>query len=235
MESLLEFAKGPLFRFSFAIMILGLLRLLILAIINAYQIKNKAKDKVIPKKYVRKLTFGYLFPIRAFRVKPFYALVSIIFHIGLIFTPLLLFDHALLFDNAIGISWIGITLSKQIADVLTIVTIVTGIILLILRISNKQSRFISRKQDFLWPLILIIPSFSGLICAQLVVSPDAYNFFMLIHILSGCLIFILMPFSKIAHCVLMPLSQWITARVWKFPPEAGEEVLINLGKEGEKL
>lgn len=235
MENLLEFAKGPLFRFSFAIMILGLLRIFILAIINGFQAKSRAKDKAIPKKYVRSMTLGYLFPIRAFRVKPFYALISIIFHIGLILTPLFLFDHALLFDNSIGISWLSLTFSKQIADILTIITIISGLLLLILRINNKQSRFISRKQDFLWPIILIIPSFSGLICAQLVVNPDTYNFFMLIHIISGCLIFLLMPFSKIAHCIIIPLSQWITARVWKFPPEAGEEVLINLGKEGEKI
>lgn len=235
MEELLSFAKGPLFRFSFAIMLLGLLRLLILSIINGYEAKSKAKDKSIPTAYVRKMTLGFLFPIRAFRVKPFYSLVSILFHIGLLITPIFLVDHILLFDNSIGLSWLGISLSKPIADFLTILTIITGIVLLIMRTSNRASRYISRTQDYLWLILLVIPFITGMVCAQFSVSPSTYNFFMLIHIVSGCLIFILIPFTKIAHCVLLPFSQWITARVWKFPPEAGEDVLITLGKQGEKL
>ncbi|MCL5991980.1 MAG: hypothetical protein M1419_07755 [Bacteroidetes bacterium] len=235
MEELLDIAKGPLFRFSFAIMILGLIRVFVLSLINGCEAKKKAKDKSIPKGYVRKMTFGFLFPLRAFRVKPVYAFVSILFHIGLLITPIFLFDHALLFQNSIGISWIDLTLSKQLADWLTILTIITGIILLLIRLSSKTSRFISRNQDYLWPLLLLIPFISGLVCAQFTVEPDVYNIFMLIHILSGCLIFILMPFTKIAHCILLPLSQWITARAWKFPPDAGEKVYIDLGKEGETL
>lgn len=235
MEDILNFAKGPLFRFSFAIMILGLLRIFIISLMNGLESKKKAKDKAIPTSYVRKMTLGFLFPIRAFRVKPIYSIVSILFHIGLIFTPLLLFDHALLFHNSIGISWIDITLSKSIADWMTIITIITGLLLLILRFGNKASRFISRRQDFIWPILLIIPFISGLFCAQISLTPDAYNAFMLIHILSSCLIFILIPFTKIAHCILLPLSQWITARAWKFPPDAGEKVIEELGKEGGSI
>ncbi|MDQ1264942.1 MAG: hypothetical protein QG635_92, partial [Bacteroidota bacterium] len=195
MSELLEFAKGPLFRFCFAIMLLGLLRLFILALINGFEAKSKAKDKAIPKGYVRKMTIGFLLPIRAFRVKPVYAIVSILFHIGLILTPLLLFDHALLFSKSIGFSWLAITLGKHTADWLTIMTIITGIILVIMRIGSRISRFISRKQDFTWPLLLIVPFITGLVCAQFSKKPDTYNYFMLIHVLIGCLIFIIMPFT----------------------------------------
>ncbi|HPI20508.1 MAG TPA: hypothetical protein PKY56_09070 [Candidatus Kapabacteria bacterium] len=235
MEDLLNFAKGPLFRFSFAIMILGLIRLFALTIINGLSAKSKAKDKAIPKFYVKKMTLGYIFPIRAFRKKPIYAAISIIFHFGLLLTPILLVDHNLLFDSSIGFSLLGISISKGVADLLTIITVISALLLLTLRLSNEASRFLSRKQDFLWLILLIVPFATGLVCAQIAVNPSTYNFFMLIHILSGCAIFILIPFTKIAHCVLLPLGQWITARAWKFPPEAGEEVEISLGKQGEKL
>lgn len=235
MDTWLEFAKGPLFRFSFAIMILGLARVLILSIINGFEAKGKSREKKLPMNYVLKLTFGFVFPLRSFRVKPLYSVVSIIFHIGLLFTPILLFDHALLFDNSIGFSWIGLTLSKDIADWLTLITIVVGVILLILRITNRASRSISRKQDFIWPLLLIIPFLTGFICGNSVLNPDSYKSFLLIHILSGELIFILLPFTKVAHCILMPISQWITARSWKFAPNSPEEVTIALDKEGEPI
>lgn len=235
MDNFLEFLKGPFFRFSFAIMILGLLRIFILAIVNGFEAKSKAKDKALPMNYVKKLTFGYVLPIRAFRTKPLYSFVSIIFHIGLLLTPLFLFDHALLFSNSISFSWISLTLSKNWADNLTIMTILAGLILVTMRISDKKSRFISRKQDFLWPLILIIPFITGWIAGNLTLKPETYKFYMIIHILAGNIIFILLPFTKIAHCVLLPLSQWITARSWKFVPEAGEKIEKILGKEGRKL
>lgn len=235
MDGWLEFAKGPLFRFTFAIMILGLARVLILSIINGFEAKGKAMEKKLPMNYVLKLTFGFLFPVRAFRVKPIYSVVSILFHIGLLATPIFLFDHALLFDNSIGISWIGLTLSKTTSDYLTLLTIITGGLVLIMRISNKFSRKISRKQDFLFPVLLIIPFITGYVCGNSVLNPETYNLFLLIHILSGELIFILLPFTKIAHCILMPISQWITARSWKFAPDSPEEIRIAIGKEGEPL
>lgn len=235
MDGWIEFAKGPLFRLSFGIMTLGLIRLLALSIINGFEAKGKAKEKKLPMNYVGKLTVGFILPIRAFRVKPIYSIVSILFHIGLIFTPLLLFDHALLFHNSIGISWITFAISHQTASILTIITIVSGIVLFIMRTANKSSRAISRKQDYLWPLLLIIPFISGFVCGNSSLNPDAYKYFILIHILSGELIFILMPFTKVAHCLLMPISQWITARSWKFDPEGPVKVKIALNKEGEKL
>ncbi len=235
MEELLNFAKGPLFRLSFAILVLGLFRLVFLTVFNGLEAKKKGKDKAIPKEFVRKLTIGYVLPIRAFRTKPLYSLVSIVFHIGLLITPLFLFDHALLIDNSIGFSWLGLSLGKDIADIFTIATIITAVLLLLMRAGNRYSRFLSRKQDFLWLILLLLPFVSGLICAQFAINPTMYQFFILVHILSGCLIFILIPFTKIAHCVLLPFGQWISARAWKFESEGGENALIALGKEDETL
>jgi len=235
MNEFLEFARGPLFRFSFGVLCLGLLRLIILTVINGLEAKSKAVDKRLPMQYVNKLTWGFVLPIRAFRVRPIFAIVSIVFHMGLLITPIFLFDHSLLFERSVGFSLINFSLSKSVADVLAVITVIAALGLLLIRVINKNSRFISRKQDFLWLILLIIPFITGIVCAQFTISGETYNYFMLMHILSGCLIFILIPFTKIAHCVLLPFGQWITARVWKFQPNAGEDVWVTLGKQGEKL
>ena len=39
----------------------------------------------------------------------------------------------------------------------------------------------------------------------------------------------MIPFTKLAHCVLAPLSQAVTAVAWKFPPGAGDRVAATLG------
>jgi nitrate reductase gamma subunit len=55
---------------------------------------------------------------------------------------------------------------------------------------------------------------------------------MLIHVLSGNLIFVLMPFTKLAHCVIMPFSQFIIAIAWRFPARSDDEICTTLGKKG---
>jgi len=54
---------------------------------------------------------------------------------------------------------------------------------------------------------------------------------MLIHVLSADLIMVMIPFTKIAHCMLLPLSQLVTGISWKFPPGAGDRVIETLGYE----
>ena len=144
--------------------------------------------------------------------------------------PLFLFAHVELWRGVLGFGWPA--LPKVWADWLTLITIAAAIALLIGRIASSASRFISRKQDFLWPVLLIIPFASGYVCANMAVTPKIYQFLMLLHILSANVIFVLMPFTKIAHCVLMPLSHFISALAWKFPPDTDDDICTTLGKKG---
>ncbi|NNJ52110.1 MAG: hypothetical protein HKP17_02990 [Ignavibacteriaceae bacterium] len=231
MESWLEFAKGPLFRLTFAIMLLGLIRIFMLDIWGIYKAYQKAGDKNMPWKLVLSRGLEWFFPVnRVARNRPFYSTFSTLFHIGLLVVPIFLYAHVKQWEKSIGISWI--TLPFDWAYWLTISTIVFAIALLMGRMFNKSSSFLSRKQDYLWPILLLIPFITGFVCAHLNVNPTYYQFFMLMHVLSGNLIFILIPFTKIAHCVLMPLSQVVCTIAWKFPPETDEAVCSTLNKKG---
>ena len=42
------------------------------------------------------------------------------------------------------------------------------------------------------------------------------------------IIMALIPFTKIAHCILMPMSQAVIAVGWKFPAGAGTRVIETL-------
>ena len=81
-------------------------------------------------------------------------------------------------------------------------------------------------------MVLLIPFLTGYLCANLGLGPTVYRLSMLIHILAGETIFVLMPFTKVAHCVLMPFSQLISNLAWKFPPAAEEPVTATLNKKG---
>lgn len=231
MEALLNFVRGPLFRLCFAIMVLGLARILILDLTAAYKAYHKAGNKKMPWKLIFRRTFEWLFPFKKMKNNPqVYSFVSIIFHIGLISVPIFLFAHINLWNKSLGISWPA--LSHGWAFGLTLMTITAALILLIFRLSKGTLRFLSRGQDYLWLLLLLIPFTTGFICANLKISAQVYQFCMLTHVLSGELIFVLMPFTKIAHGVLTPFSQLIDALAWKFPPETDEVISKTLNKQG---
>ena len=231
MTGLLDFARGPLFRLCFAIMLLGLARILFLDIWAAYKAYKKTSDKKMPWKLIISRSLEWIFPVKRlshnFQV---YSVLSILFHIGLISVPVFLFAHIQLWKESVGISWPALPYTW--AFWLTAGTIVFAVALFAGRIIIKQARMLSRKQDYLWLILLLIPFVTGFICANLNISPQNYQFFMLVHILSGELIFILIPFSKIAHCVLAPLSQVVSALAWKFPPETDDDICTTLNKKG---
>ena len=231
MPGLLDFARGPLFRLCFAIMLLGLARILFLDIWAAYKAYKKTSDKKMPWKLIISRSLEWIFPVKRlshnFQV---YSVLSILFHIGLILVPVFLFAHIQLWKESVGISWPALPYTW--AFWLTAGTIVFAVALFAGRIIIKQARMLSRKQDYLWLILLLIPFVTGFICANLNISPQNYQFFMLVHILSGELIFILIPFSKIAHCVLAPLSQVVSALAWKFPPETDDDICTTLNKKG---
>ncbi len=231
MEALLEFAKGPLFRITFALMVLGLLRVLALDIWGLIETTRKAGDRNIPWGSAFKKMLTWLFPItRVGAKRPVYSILSVIFHIGLLLVPIFAYAHVELWKSGLGFGWI--TLSDGAAGWLSITTIVTGLALFIGRVAFVESRSLSRFQDFFWPILLIVPFITGFICAQFAITPAAYQFLMLVHILSAELIFVSIPFTKIAHCILVPVSQFIILAAWRFPANTDEPIATTLNKKG---
>jgi len=231
MDAVLDFARGPLFRFSIAVLILGLARLVILDLIAIFEAYRRAGDKKIPWGQTIGRSLEWLVPVRrVFHNRPLYSTFSILFHVGLLLVPLFLLAHVRLWPSILSDFWP--TLPDAWAYWLTISTIVFAVLLLAGRLVSRSSSFISRKQDFLWPLILLIPFVTGYLCARAGLGAGTYRIALLAHVLAGDLILILIPFTKIAHCVLMPLSHVVTAVAWKFPADTDDAICTTLNKKG---
>ncbi len=228
MEAWLEFGRGPMFRFCFALMVFGLLRILVLTGVGMAEAYRRSPDKIVPWTDLTKKTLSWMIPFGAiWRKRPIYSSVSILFHIGLISVPLLLSAHALLWKGSVGFAWPS--MPQEAANWLTVLMIVTALGLFAGRVFHRGSRSLSRKQDYMWPLLLLVPFTTGYVCSNAVIDPEMYERMMLLHVCSANLIMLLMPFTKIAHCILMPLSQYVTGLAWKFPAGAGNRVAETLG------
>ncbi len=236
-EAQLAWARGPLFLLSISIMILGIARLIVLTGINLVRAIYRASDKKLPVKTLIAATLKWLFPfkqvINQSKNRIWYSVVSILFHVGLIMTPIFLGAHILLWKRGTGISWPG--LPNSIADILAILTVVTGFVLIIGRVVNPFSRRLSRFQDFSLPPLLLIPFISGFLAMHPMFNPLPYHLMMLFHVLSGDLILILIPFTKMSHFILLPTSQLMSEVGWHFPADMGENVAITLHKETERV
>jgi len=227
-EAWIEFGRGPLFRLAFALMVLGLMRIFILTIVGIVEAYRRNPDRIVPWKEVARQTMGWLAPLgRLWKKRPGYSLISAAFHAGLLLVPAFLAAHILLWRRSTGLSWPAIP--QSLADALTLLTIGAGLALFLGRACAGSSRALSRAQDYLWPLLLGVPFATGYACSHAALSPAAYQAFMLLHIYSAVLILALIPFTRIAHCVLQPLSQVVTAVSWKFVPGAGGKVAATLG------
>ena len=228
MESWIEFGRGPLFRVAFALMLFGLLRVFALAIYGFIEEYQHTADHKVVWNEVRRQTLTWLFPVkRLWTKRPLYSALSFLFHVGLISVPLFLAAHVLLWRQSTGFAWPPIP--QSLANWLSLLVVAAGIGLLLGRVLHAGARSISRFQDYLWPAVLIVPFLTGYCCANLSVAPRSYQQLMFLHIYSANLIMAMLPFTKMAHCVLMPLSQAVAGVAWKLPVGAGARVVETLG------
>ena len=233
MEMLLEFARGPVFRLSFTLMILGLLRLIILHLINAYEMFLRSNRRPVPIKQIIKATTGWLIPFNRSGLRTIFILVSFIFHITVIITPFFLSAHILLWERGVGISYPA--MSQAMANCMTLIAIVTSLVLFLRRIFSKAARELSSLQDFLIPLLVLIIFLTGFLAMHPRINPINYNSTMLMHVMSGNIIFILIPFTKLSHVVLFWETQFISEMGWHFDTDSVENVTLSLGKEEEPV
>jgi len=233
MESFLHFVRGPGFLFAFAFMALGLLRQFLLMIWQIARTYSRAGDKSLPYSAIAISSLEWVFPVRKLRDQPVFSLTSIVFHLAVIIVPVFLLGHIELWERGIGLAWPGI--SNTSADVLTLVAIVTGLALLLQRITAKATRALSRFQDYALPLLITIPFASGYLMMHPALNPFPYTLTFLVHLVSANLLFILVPLTKLSHMALLPGSQLVSELGWHWPRDAGSRVAASLGKEGASV
>jgi len=233
LEQLTDLARGPLLKLALIVMAAGLLRVVILQIWELGWAYGRAGDQVVSWPVIVRRTLAWLLPWRYWgpEARRLYNLTSFIFHVGIIAVPLFLAGHVALWDQELGIRWF--VLPPVVADVLTVVTVVALIGMLVGRGVNTGSRMLSKRQDWLMPILCMLPFLTGFLVAHPRFSPVDAQVVYLVHLLSAELLLILVPFTKLVHIVLFWSNGASSEFGWRFAPGAGEQVRATLGKEGQ--
>ena len=234
MESVLAFARGPLLVFAFALFFFGLLRQLGLTgaeLVRAYCL---AGDRAVPVGQLVRNSLEWIIPVRALQGSRIpYTAASMLFHVGALLVPIFLSGHVQLIQKGLGLRWPA--MPAGLADTLTLVTLAALTVLFLLRLADRSARTLSRFQDWLLLVLCGLPFLSGYLVAHPSANPLPFSLTYLIHLLSAELLLILIPFSKLAHITLFPLTRLSWELGWHFVPGAGERVRTALGKEGEPV
>lgn len=233
MDTWIELARGPLFRISLAILVLGLGYRFTVAVAQIVTSWRRAGDRAVPTAAVAKATLGWIFPRRALRARPFYSAASILFHVGILVVPPFLLGHVALLGGWLPAGWP--TLGPAAADALTVAGILALGFVLGGRVATRSARALSRFQDVAVVAVLFLLMLFGFFGAHPALSPFDARAMVLLHMLLGNLALILTPTTKIAHCVLYPFTQLIFQLGWHFPAESGRHVMVALGKENEPV
>jgi len=133
----------------------------------------------------------------AMRQQPVFTFMVFTFHITLLAAPLLLNAHNILWDEAWGMSmW---SLPDSLADVMTVILLVSIIFLAIRRMVRSEVRILTDAWDFVLLGITALPFLTGFLAYH---QFGPYELVMLMHILTGEILLILIPFTKLGHMVL---------------------------------
>jgi len=130
-------------------------------------------------------------------VNPFMTIVSTIFHVLLIVMPIFVLGHNILLDNSFGISFFS--LSESVSDFLTIIVILCVGIFLYRRLFLDRVKAITTWSDYLFLFLAAAPFVTGFFAYHQVF--ENYRLIISLHILSGELMLMAVPFTKFVHMI----------------------------------
>jgi len=134
-----------------------------------------------------------------------------IFHVCLIATPLFLLGHNILLDQSWGLSLFS--LPESFSDVLTLMVLICGTYFLGRRLLLARVRAISTIYDYIILLIAVGPFLTGFLAYHQWLD---YKTVILLHILSGELMLITIPFTKLGHMLFFFLYRFFIGSEYSF-------------------
>ena len=204
-----EFLRGPMMWVAIVVCILGL----IYQAVRLIRI-TQVRDQVYNTKKTTEKGKGFLANIKRltaifskndFRVtisgtilgnQPFLAILTVIFHICIIITPLFLMGHNVLIFQSWDFSlW---SFSESISDILTIIFLVSAFLFLMRRIFIAKVRSVTTILDYLLLLITIAPFLTGYLAYHQLID---YGTIINIHIIAGELMLMSIGLTKLGHMI----------------------------------
>ena len=207
MMELLEFARGPALTFAITIFIAGTV-FRIASLVFMWRAKDSSEGSpretsafvAAIKEIARRM-----WPLPAYKQRTLFMLINgYVFHLGLAIIVFLLLPHILFFKDLVGLSWGH--LPNNVIYAVSIVTMISLIAALVMRLSNPAQRIISTFDDYASWFVTFLPVLTGYMAYHHLFFE--YTMALAIHILTVELLLIAFPFTKLMHAITLFISRW---------------------------
>lgn len=199
---LLEFARGPALTFAITVFIAGIV-FRIASLVFMWRTKDSSQSSKREKPVViaaLKEIGRRMWPLSAYKERTLFTLINgYVFHIGLAIIVFLLLPHILFIQDLTGLYWGH--LPNNVIYAVSIVTLISLIAALVMRMSNPAQRIISTFDDYFSWFVTFLPVLTGIIATTHLGA--RYETLLALHILSVALLLVYMPFSKLMHFILV--------------------------------
>ncbi|SDB37734.1 hypothetical protein SAMN05660653_01813 [Desulfonatronum thiosulfatophilum] len=195
MYDIYNFVTGPLVWIAFIIFVVGS----IYRLASMYALAKK-KDAVslayMDWKFSFRSIINWLIPFNSlgWKANPALTVVTFIFHVLLLLTPILLSAHVILFSDSWGFSWW--TISDNTANYMTMAIIAACIFFAVRRFYLRDVRFLTTSQDWLILALVALPFVTGLLAYYQLFN---YQIMLIAHVVVGCLVIAAIPFTRLSH------------------------------------
>ena len=202
-----EFVTGPLAWVAFLIFFIGVTARAVMYIRGLRWNLDRVAYRDFPgagiKGAVRSVV-AWLIPFGTYswRQNAGFTIMVFVFHIGLLVTPVFLLAHNLILRERWGFSFP--VLPEPVTDVLTILMLLAALLIFLRRCALPEVRILTTGYDLLVLGIAVAPFITGLLAYHHVGS---YRFWLILHILSGEVWLMAIPFTKLSHFILFFMSR----------------------------
>ena len=203
MNNFIAFIMGPMVWISASVFIFGLIFKFI-RILQAVRDKEPYILSYMTARHSFRSIGAWLTPFlpQSTRLKPVFYGISYLFHILLFLVPLFLASHIVLINESFQVSWPA--LDDTLADILTVLVIAALGFFAVRRRTEPEVKYLTTSRDFLLIGLVALPFVTGFLAYHQWV---AYRWMTILHVLSGELMLIIIPFSRFSHMLIAPLTR----------------------------
>lgn len=193
--SIYTLARGPLVWLAFIVFFVGTIYRILTTLKMAK--KEKTIYPYLSFKYTLRSLIHWLTPYGSISMRrhPWFTAITFVFHICLIVTPVFLTAHIELWYESWKLSWWALPVS--LTDAMTIIVIICLFILLLRKTTQGDVKFLTSTSDYIVLTIVALPFITGFFAHHELLLE--YKIMLTIHMLSGELMLITIPFTKLSH------------------------------------
>jgi nitrate reductase gamma subunit len=210
-NAVLSFARGPFFRVSLFIFIIGmsyrLARIVFLGWSKDHAKADGSKLGGVIKSYLKGFLILPFYPWvkNTFNRNPLIYIAGGLFHLSLFVVIFLGTAHMLVWKSLLGFGWP--TIKTPIIDLLAAIGIIALLMLLINRLINPVVKMISGPSEYINWLLVFLPFLTGYIMYHHLGSP--YEKLYSLHMITVNVLLIWIPLSRISHFMFYFFSRTI--------------------------